>query len=604
MLLTTEEQAILDGAKGETLQKVMQTVVTYGEAVNADRLVDIEGDGHFSITGSTPGLTAPLEMLLELIDAGLSTKYPFTLDPREPLDFKNLGLTREQEAEFRFMFRDEERYEDCMRKLGLRDRHAYTCSPYVFETGNIPTRDQIIAWSESSCVIYANSALGARTNRNAAIMDLLQNIVGKTPLFGLLTDEGRRATWHIQVQTKDLPHPQLLGAAIGKQVQDETPYISGLDQFFDPEDTEKIRDYLKEMGAACAAIGAVGLFHLEGITPEARDLGRDLIREDAQDFKVTDHDLDELIASYPVMWQDPESAPQKAMIGCPHLSLRELHEWTERLSSSLAVYKREKIAVDTVLVAPPLVIQEFQNTARETYDKLRATGARLSATCCESYMNNSLCASEAVITNSNKLRAFTSARLILDAQLANIIASGELPAAPEIQASVNDNDMDQKNEAGHQTTHLQKGQSRTFKGRPLFSGKKTAPALVSHSGFNSLASFYKAILGTDKIAVSGDHDSDLYGKTLTGKALCIPGSIGSTSAGATWDLIARRNMAPAIILFSGKVDSLAAAGLTLADIWAENRVYTIDCLGDDFLEAVHEDCTISVEEDGTVVVSA
>ncbi len=210
MRLTSEEQAILDGEHGKPLQKAVKAVVLYGEAVGASHLVDIEGEGHFSISDSTPGVSAPLELLTELTQANLRTKFDFTLDPKEPLDFKNLGLTEAQKIEFRRMYPTSQQYQHHMRALGLKNRQAYTCSPYVFEDGNIPQFGQILAWSESSCVVYANSALGARTNRTAAILDLLSNIVGKTPYFGLLTDEGRKAERLIEVKTETLPHPQLL----------------------------------------------------------------------------------------------------------------------------------------------------------------------------------------------------------------------------------------------------------------------------------------------------------------------------------------------------------------------------------------------------------
>ena len=179
--LTPEERDILQGKQGPTMQKVMETLVLYGEALGAERLVDIEGDGHFVIAWATPGIAPSLEMLDELVAAGLKTKHPFTLDPKAPLDFENLSLRPEQERLLEQMYRDQARYDERMLQLGLRDADAYTCNPYLPEVGNIPQRGTILAWSESACAIFANSVLGARTNRNGAIMDLLSNIVGKTP---------------------------------------------------------------------------------------------------------------------------------------------------------------------------------------------------------------------------------------------------------------------------------------------------------------------------------------------------------------------------------------------------------------------------------------
>ncbi len=135
--LTQEEQDILQGKQGPTMQRVMKTVVLYGEALGAERLVDIEGNGHFVIPWATPGIAPPLEMLEELVAAGLKTKYPFTLDPKAPLDFENLSLRPEQERLLEKLYRDQRRYDERMRQLGLRDTDAYTCNPYQPEVGNI-----------------------------------------------------------------------------------------------------------------------------------------------------------------------------------------------------------------------------------------------------------------------------------------------------------------------------------------------------------------------------------------------------------------------------------------------------------------------------------
>ena len=171
--LTPQEENVLAGSEGAVLQKVMRTVAQYGEALGAERLVDISGNGHLVIAYAIPGIAPPLQMLEELVAAGLRTKYPFTLDPRPPLDYDNWALDGWQVEVLDGMYRDQARYEDLLLQLGLRDADAYTCRPFLEEVGNIPKQGDILAWSESACVVYANSVLGARTNRNGAIMDLL-----------------------------------------------------------------------------------------------------------------------------------------------------------------------------------------------------------------------------------------------------------------------------------------------------------------------------------------------------------------------------------------------------------------------------------------------
>jgi predicted aconitase len=429
--LTQEEQDLLQGKQGPTMQKVMQTVVLYGQALGAGRLVNIDGDGHFVIAYAIPGIAPPMEMLDELVDAGLKSKLPFTLDPKPPLDYENWFLSSEQIRLLDEMYRDQPRYDERMLQLGLRGPDAWTCTPYLPQVGNRPGRGDNLAWSESACVIFANSVLGARTNRNGAIMDLLCAIIGKVPLAGLLTDGGRQATWLVEVRTERPPAPQLLGAAIGSKVLADVPFIVGLDRFLGTQLNEETWDYLHEMGAACATAGAVGLFHVEGITPEARDLGRDLLSKDYRCYEIGDRELEDLLASYPVLWADKEAPPDKCFIGCPHLSLRQLHWWADRLHSALQRRGQSQLGVKTTFCAAPQVLEAFRED-RTACNHLEKAGARLSAGCPMQLFDNDLSAGEAIITNSNKLRAYTEARFFPDEKLVEVLVSGEIGQVPTI----------------------------------------------------------------------------------------------------------------------------------------------------------------------------
>ena len=145
--------------------------------------------------------------------------------------------------------------------------------------------------------------------------------------------------------------------------------------------------------------------------------------------------------------------------------------------------------------------------------------------------------------------------------------------------------------------------SRTFKGRAVLPRDVEGEAVVTHAGFNTLSSFYKSILTQPEVAMCSDQDNkELYGKPLTGKILCLPKSIGSTTAGATLEYIAYMGIAPKAMLFSQHIDSLGAAGLVLADVWVGERICTIDQLGDEFLEYVKDGDRIVAREDGTVIV--
>ena len=145
---------------------------------------------------------------------------------------------------------------------------------------------------------------------------------------------------------------------------------------------------------------------------------------------------------------------------------------------------------------------------------------------------------------------------------------------------------------------------KTFKGRVVAPGTVTAPALVSHGGLNTLASFQKALQFGDKKATCGDQNNpDLYGKQMLGKALCLPQTIGSTTGGLVLYCACAMKRQPACMLFSKPIDSLAAAGSILASVWLEGvNMPVVDSLGEEFLDYVKDDMTITVGADGTVIV--
>ena len=177
------------------------------------------------------------------------------------------------------------------------------------------------------------------------------------------------------------------------------------------------------MGAASASNGAVGLYHVEGLTPEAVELGDSLIREDAQVYMIDDAELERVKASYPVIWKDPAAKPKLCFIGCPHLSISQLKAWTVRLENALKAAGSQKVTIKTVLTAAPDVLEKFRGMPE--YARLLATGVRLSYICPLMYMNNPMCKTMPVITCSNKLRTYTSARYYTEDEIAAIISGGK-----------------------------------------------------------------------------------------------------------------------------------------------------------------------------------
>ena len=273
MYLTEEQQAILNGSKGEAMAKVWKTLVMYGDAFGAEKMVPVTGKmGHLVTSFGLGVLKSVYAMMDKLIAEGAVSGQKFTVDPK-PLDPKVPSDFLKDFVFKKFMYSAQDSYDAQLEKLGLLDSKAYTCTCYLDEVGNRPEKGEVLSWAESSAVVYANSVLGARCNRNSGIIELFGSIAGYVPYFGLLTDAGRKATWIVEVKCEKKPTAQILGSAIGMKVMEDVPYIKGLDRWLGTELTEETCAYLKDFGAATASNGAVGLYHVENLTPEAVEQG-------------------------------------------------------------------------------------------------------------------------------------------------------------------------------------------------------------------------------------------------------------------------------------------------------------------------------------------
>ena len=422
MELTPQQQQILDGSQGPTMAKVMKTLVMYGQTFGADKLVPVTSEYNHLVTSFGLKMMTPVfQLMQQLIDAGAVSKQQFSVDPR-PLD-ANVPANFLQKLVFnRFMYATQDAYEQQLNQLGLMDQDAFTCACYLDQVGNKPKQGDVLSWAESSAVVYANSVLGARCNRNSGIMDIMGSIAGFVPHFGLLTDQGRKASWIVEVRCTKKPEAQLLGSAIGMKVMEDVPYITGMEPWLGTELTDSTCAYLKDFGAATASNGAVGLYHIEHLTPEAKDQGRDLLLPDAQVYVIDDAELERVQRSYPLVWKNPDAKPKLCFIGCPHLSMEQLVDWTVRLEEGLKAQGRQTVSIPTVFTTAPGVKAAFEKT--EYAARLKSTGAILSYICPLMYMNNPLCASMPVITCSNKLRTYTTARYYTEAQILEQITKG------------------------------------------------------------------------------------------------------------------------------------------------------------------------------------
>jgi len=422
MILTQEQQAMLDGAQGEVLAKVMKTLVMYGDAFGAEKMVPVTSKYNHLVTSFGLKMMTPVfDLMQQLIDAGVASSQQFSVDPR-PVD-KNVPANFLQNLIFnKIMYATQDFYEGQLEKLGLMNEDAFTCTCYMDEVGNKPGKGDVLSWAESSAVVYANSVLGARCNRNSGIIDLMGSIAGYVPYFGLLTDEGRKATWLVKIKTTKKPEAQLLGSAIGMKVMEAVPYVEGLDAWLGSELDDAACTYLKDFGAATASNGAVGLYHIENLTPEAKEQGRELLADGAQVYVIDDAELERVYKSYPIIWKNPDAKPKLCFMGCPHMSLEQLKSWTDKVEASLKEAGNDKVLIPTVFTASPAVLKEFEKTPYAA--RLKATGVITSYICPLMYMNNPLCGKMPVITSSNKLRTYTTARYYTDDEILAQITKG------------------------------------------------------------------------------------------------------------------------------------------------------------------------------------
>ncbi len=299
MYLTREEELALAGEYGYALQKAMEILVALGDIYGADRLIPIKSAQVAGVSYKNIG-DAGVEFLRDFVEAGAKVSVYTTLNPA--------GIGDEA-----FMEKQREVLE-LYREMGIEV--TSTCTPYY--GANLPKFGDHIAWSESSAVIFANSIIGARTNREGGPSSLAAAIAGRTPNYGLHLEENRKATVLVEVEAevKSFVDYASLGYHLGKSLGNDVPYFKNLR----PERAES----LKEMGAAMAATGSVALYHVEGETPEYRGA----IGDNLEEITVEDSDLKAVREAFSDDWSEMDMI----LIGCPHASLPEVKEVAELLS--------------------------------------------------------------------------------------------------------------------------------------------------------------------------------------------------------------------------------------------------------------------------------
>jgi len=323
MRLTDEEQAMLAGDFGPGVQKAMEIVAALGRIYGADDLVPVTSVQVAGVSFKNLG-DAGLEFLADWAAQGARVRVPTTLNPA------GLDLERWQGLGFDADFAEKQtRVVQAFAAMGIRP--TCTCTPYL--VGNRPAYGDHVAWSESSAVSFANSLLGARTNREGGPSALAAAITGRTARYGLHLSSNRRANLVVAVRCPVASPADFgaLGAMVGRVARNRVLYFRGkhpgIPNLFglDLERPQQVEDSLKALGAALAASGAVALYHVEGVTPEAGEPG--IIAPGAETLVV-----ESLAGGYAMLDDDAGDEIDLVWIGCPHASLAELAQVVELLA--------------------------------------------------------------------------------------------------------------------------------------------------------------------------------------------------------------------------------------------------------------------------------
>jgi predicted aconitase len=428
MKLTREEQAILDGKDGEEKAKLMKILVAFGNAFGAEKLVDLGGAPHSNMFIGAGYMKSMINMLDECAKAGLKSYAPYTVNPRT-YDVYNVNNNL-LDIELIYEGYPLQRELDYVHaRLGSPDLNYRTCACYLDEIGNAPKPGTYVAWAESSAVNYGNSVLGIRTNRNGAGMPEICAMLGKAPLFGLMTDEGRMAKWLVEVKTSKEPDWGAVGTAIGRKCVEDVPYITGLEKYFKGgKVTPENQHLLKAMGSATASSGAVGLYHVEGVTPDAKEKGRKLLVKGYKTYVIDDKEQARIIGTFPNLWPKKDGDPNAAFIGCPHNTYHEVIKWGKLVTEALDKAGKQKAAMPVYMFTPNKVRDRAIEEHGELISKMKRAGMHATNMCGVSYAGMKGFSDRVRgVTNSAKTRNYSTIRYFPDDVLVEIIVTGKIP---------------------------------------------------------------------------------------------------------------------------------------------------------------------------------
>jgi predicted aconitase len=385
MELTKEDQRLLESKEGEPKRFAMRVLAKFGEATGADRMIPIASAHLVACSYSSVG-EAGIEIYTRLVDQGAKVAVPTTLNPAS-VDFR-----RWQEHKIPKPYADRQMIlVDLVEKMGAIP--IWSCTPYY--QLNVPRFGQYVAWAESSAVAFVNSVIGARTNRLSAYVDLCAALVGKMPRFGLYLKENRSGDFLIEINQelnnnfKSHYYPAL-GYMMGMLAKERIPVVDGL--------SEASFDQLKMMCAASASSGSVAMFHIIGITPEARTRDEAFQGKRPQEnIQVGVKEIKEVINMMRTYVGDKAHT---VAIGCPHASIDQMRQYSELLDG-------KKVHDGTVLWICTSQLVEAIAAKMGYMDTLKRAGATIVTDTCINNPPWSGWGFESLVTDSGKFAYYT-----------------------------------------------------------------------------------------------------------------------------------------------------------------------------------------------------
>ena len=405
--LTVEEKKILNGEEGQIKKKLLESIVLFGDFFGAKDLTEITGVGHLVLGFGSNGFEAVTNILNELIEHKLKTKYPFTVNTwtyaTTVSQEKMFGLfTSKNSAE-----RKQAYLQHKLLEIGLNKENNYMDTIKLASADCVKFGD-VLCWSDSTLVTFANSAIGARVNNSGPLIDLFCNILGKVPNYGFLTKEGRQADVIIKVEMDKLPDAGLLGVAVAQKANGKVPYIYGLEKLLKAKYDEKTSAFLKDFSAGLSSESSLRIFHVNGITPEAKKYKKELINPASQIISIDEQELERVKENFELSWKNLDAKPTICFIGQPDLSLYQLVYWTNEIGWELKQNRRKKLKIKTVFLTNNEVFEQFKKLPE--YQELKSYGGKIKTI---SPFNNLMSKKKIrakIITNSNLIRNNTNCK--------------------------------------------------------------------------------------------------------------------------------------------------------------------------------------------------